>query len=176
MTRVDKDMSRDPKSTYYDAGGIETLDVIKAKLTPEQYRGYLLGNAIKYACRLNFKGSAERDAEKLAVYSAELAAIAHKQGSGLMKIQQYELIDLSTADGPNAMVLESEEGTYVMHADHVAEVAALKEENERLKESARLQKLNNENAYQVIDLVQMENRTLKERVAELEEELAASDK
>lgn len=72
-------MSRDPKSTYYDAGGIETLDVIKAKLTPEQYRGYLLGNAIKYACRLNFKGSAERDAEKLAVYSKELAELPKAQ-------------------------------------------------------------------------------------------------
>lgn len=68
-------MSKDPKSTYYDAGGIETLDVIKAKLTPEQYRGYLLGNVIKYSCRLNFKGCLERDAEKLAVYAGELAAL-----------------------------------------------------------------------------------------------------
>lgn len=41
-------MSKDQKRTYYDAGGIETLDVIKAKLTPEQYHGYLLGNVIKY--------------------------------------------------------------------------------------------------------------------------------
>lgn len=41
-------MSKDVKSSYYDAGGIETLDVIKAKLTPEQYQGYLQGNAIKY--------------------------------------------------------------------------------------------------------------------------------
>lgn len=66
-------MSKDPKSTYYDAGGIETLDVIKAKLTPDQYRGYLLGNVIKYSCRLNFKGSDERDAEKCSVYASELA-------------------------------------------------------------------------------------------------------
>lgn len=41
-------MSRDKNSSYYDAGGIETLDVIKAKLTNDQYQGYLLGNAIKY--------------------------------------------------------------------------------------------------------------------------------
>lgn len=68
-------MSKDQKSTYYDAGGIETLDVIKAKLTPEQYQGYLLGNVIKYSCRLNFKGSPGRDAEKCAVYSKELASI-----------------------------------------------------------------------------------------------------
>lgn len=62
-------MSRDDKSSYYDHGGIEVLDVIKAKLTPEQYEGYLLGNAIKYSLRLNHKGCKERDAEKLANYS-----------------------------------------------------------------------------------------------------------
>lgn len=62
-------MSKDPKSTYYDAGGIETLDIIKAKLTSEQYKGFLLGNAIKYSCRGNFKGDPKRDAEKSAFYS-----------------------------------------------------------------------------------------------------------
>lgn len=66
-------MSHDPKSTHYDAGGIETLDIIRAKLTPEQYRGYLLGNVIKYSTRLNFKGTPERDAEKAALYAKWLA-------------------------------------------------------------------------------------------------------
>lgn len=68
-------MSKDDKSTYYDAGGIETLDIIKAKLTPEQYEGYLLGNALKYQCRMNFKtpDSPQRDAEKAANYSRYLA-------------------------------------------------------------------------------------------------------
>ena len=59
----------DPQSRYYDAGGIETQDIIRAKLTPEQYKGWLLGNTIKYSCRLNFKGSAARDADKLAFYT-----------------------------------------------------------------------------------------------------------
>ena len=63
-------MARDDKSSYYDAGGIETLDIIKAKLTPEQFSGYLLGNSIKYACRMMFKTpSPLRDAEKTANYS-----------------------------------------------------------------------------------------------------------
>ncbi len=57
-------MSKDDKANYYDAGGIEVLGIIKAKLTPEQFKGYLLGNAIKYLCRYNFKGRADRDAEK----------------------------------------------------------------------------------------------------------------
>jgi len=30
-------MSVDPESSYYDAGEIETIDIIKAKLTPEQF-------------------------------------------------------------------------------------------------------------------------------------------
>lgn len=62
-------MSLDKKSEYYNRGGIEVLDVIKAKLTPEQYEGYLLGNAIKYNLRLNWKGNKERDAEKAKNYS-----------------------------------------------------------------------------------------------------------
>lgn len=69
-------MSKDAKSKYYDAGGIETLDIIKAKLTPEQYEGFLLGNAIKYLCRLNFKSidlsDKTRDAAKAANYIAWL--------------------------------------------------------------------------------------------------------
>lgn len=69
-------MSRDPKSSYYDAGGIEVIEIIKAKLTPEQYKGYLLGNALKYQCRMMHKHSGEdiaRDADKAANYSRWLA-------------------------------------------------------------------------------------------------------
>jgi len=69
-------MSKDSKASYYDAGGLETLDIIKAKLTPEQYKGYLLGNSLKYQCRLmhKFDNDADRirDAEKAANYSVWL--------------------------------------------------------------------------------------------------------
>lgn len=67
-------MSKDSKSTYYDAGGIETLDIIRAKLTPEQYKGYLLGNVINYSCRMMHKTPEDpgRDAEKTANYSGWL--------------------------------------------------------------------------------------------------------
>lgn len=63
---------KDPKSRYYDAGGLETLDIIKAKLTPEQYRGFLLGNIIKYSCRANYKGEFDRDIEKVRFYGAAI--------------------------------------------------------------------------------------------------------
>jgi len=68
-------MSKDKKSSYYDAGGIEVIDVIKAKLTPDQYQGYLLGNAIKYQLRMMHKTpeSPQRDAQKAAYHSQWLA-------------------------------------------------------------------------------------------------------
>ena len=68
-------MTKDEKSTYYDAGGIETIDIIKAKLTEEQFKGWLLGNCIKYSGRANFKGTFQRDIEKLEFYSKELACL-----------------------------------------------------------------------------------------------------
>ncbi len=72
-------MSRDAKSSYYDAGGIETLDIIKAKLTPEQYEGYLLGNALKYQSRMMHKSKdpagQARDAEKASNYTVWLLEV-----------------------------------------------------------------------------------------------------
>lgn len=65
-------MSIDPKSDYYDAGGIEVIDIIRAKLTPEQFTGYLLGNAIKYILRANHKGDFERDLDKARVYIGQV--------------------------------------------------------------------------------------------------------
>ena len=68
---VDEMVKYDPKSRYYDHGGIEVLDIIKAKLTPEQYQGFCLGNAIKYTCRANHKGDYDRDLEKAEFYARE---------------------------------------------------------------------------------------------------------
>ena len=59
----------DPKSNYYDVGGIDTIDILKAKLTPEQFKGFLLGNLIKYSTRANFKDQFNRDVEKVNIYS-----------------------------------------------------------------------------------------------------------
>ena len=59
-----------PKSnSYYDIGGIEVIDYIKAKLTPEQYKGYLLGNIYKYSGRMQYKGDEDSDIKKLSTYT-----------------------------------------------------------------------------------------------------------
>ena len=62
-------MSIDDKSSYYDAGGIEVIEVAKAKLSKEQLKGAYLFCIIKYSLRFNFKGQPNRDAEKVQVYT-----------------------------------------------------------------------------------------------------------
>ncbi len=69
----------DPKSGHYDAGGIETIEILKAKLTKEQYKGYLLGNIIKYSTRANFKDQFNRDIEKINVYSVQLKQLNEEE-------------------------------------------------------------------------------------------------
>ena len=64
----DADMVNSPP--HYTKGGIETIDFIQAKLSPEEYRGYLRGNLLKYASRMGAKG--EDDAGKAAWYAKRL--------------------------------------------------------------------------------------------------------
>lgn len=67
------DMVNNPP--HYKVGGLETIDILKAKLTKEEYRGYLKGNVIKYATRAGFKGASAEDAGKLAWYAQRLAEL-----------------------------------------------------------------------------------------------------
>lgn len=52
---------------HYTAGGIETIDYIKAKMTPDQFAGYCTGNILKYISRYPFKNGVE-DLKKAKVY------------------------------------------------------------------------------------------------------------
>ena len=42
-----------PYRAHYAALGIEPINAMRAWMTPEQYTGFLLGNAIKYIARFN---------------------------------------------------------------------------------------------------------------------------
>lgn len=53
--------------SHYTAGGMEVIDILKAKLTPEQLEGFLLGNVIKYTTRYGHKNGVE-DIEKALWY------------------------------------------------------------------------------------------------------------
>ena len=41
---------------HYRQGGIECIDAIQAALTPEEFRGFCKGNALKYIWRERHKG------------------------------------------------------------------------------------------------------------------------
>lgn len=44
---------------YQSEAGIECIDAIRAALTPEEFRGFAKGNALKYLWREKHKGGAE---------------------------------------------------------------------------------------------------------------------
>lgn len=68
--KVAADMVNHPP--HYTAGGIETIDFLQAKLTREEFIGYLKGNVLKYGSRLGKKGDTEIDAGKLSWYALKL--------------------------------------------------------------------------------------------------------
>ena len=60
---------------HYTHGGIETIDFIQAKLTPEEFRGFLKGNILKYGSRLGHKDNDMQDAGKLNWYTNKLRSV-----------------------------------------------------------------------------------------------------
>ena len=56
---------------HYNESSIECIDAIEAALTPEEFRGFCKGNALKYIWREKHKGGNE-DLKKAAWYLNEL--------------------------------------------------------------------------------------------------------
>lgn len=54
-------MKHDPVNSpsHYTQGGIETIDYMRAKLSPEEFKGYCRGNVIKYISRAPDKNGLE---------------------------------------------------------------------------------------------------------------------
>ena len=63
---IDSDMVNSPD--HYTHNGIEAINVIEAKLTDEQYEGYLQGSVMKYLLRSNYKGKRNEDLKKAQWY------------------------------------------------------------------------------------------------------------
>lgn len=75
---VDNDQTVKKSSSYYDIGGISVNDVIRAKLTPEEYAGWCKGNILKYTMRAKYKEDEQKDLKKAADYMRWL--IESKEG------------------------------------------------------------------------------------------------
>jgi hypothetical protein len=59
--------------SHYNRNGIETIDVLKAYLTPEEYKGYLKATIITYLLRSPYKGQQKDDILKAKWYADRLA-------------------------------------------------------------------------------------------------------
>lgn len=64
---------------HYTQGGIEAIDYIRAKLTPDEFSGYCKGNALKYISRAGKKTNESEDLAKAKWYLDHLLAV--REGS-----------------------------------------------------------------------------------------------
>lgn len=60
---------------HYASKTVQPWDAMAAWLTPEQFAGFLRGNAIKYLSRAGSKGDALEDYRKAAHYIAKLIEV-----------------------------------------------------------------------------------------------------
>lgn len=63
------DKASDPVGApdHYNKGAIEAIEAIKASMHPQEYKGYLKGNCLKYLWRYEYKNGVE-DLRKARVY------------------------------------------------------------------------------------------------------------
>lgn len=70
--RAKMDMAAEQKDAinpdHYKVGGIETIDYLEAKMTPEQFEGFCVGNALKYISRAGHKNDVDEDYRKAIWY------------------------------------------------------------------------------------------------------------
>jgi hypothetical protein len=64
--------------THYTSGGIETIDYLEAKLSQDEFVGYLKGNILKYMSRANLKNGAE-DYKKAQWYLNKLIEVMENE-------------------------------------------------------------------------------------------------
>ncbi len=54
---------------YYEKSAMQPLEVMQRLMTEEQFKGFLLGNCIKYRMRSEFKGQHDSDEYKARQYA-----------------------------------------------------------------------------------------------------------
>jgi len=83
--RIEQDMVNNPP--HYTQGGMETIDIMEAKSTPEEFKGHLKLTALKYLTRAGHKESELQDAKKTQWYVNRWVKTLEKE------IVKFEVID-----------------------------------------------------------------------------------
>lgn len=59
---------------HYTQGGLEVIDIMEAKMSPDDFRAYLYGNVLKYLLRCKYKGKEVEDLRKALWYLGRLVS------------------------------------------------------------------------------------------------------
>ena len=73
---VEKSTNDSINPNHYVFGGIETIEYLKAKMTAEEYRGFLKGNVLKYVSRESEKNGLE-DLKKAKWYLDKMIEVSN---------------------------------------------------------------------------------------------------
>ena len=57
---------------HYQVGRIQPIELMQDVMTPEQLKGFLRGNIMKYVLRLGYKDDELKEAEKIKAYASML--------------------------------------------------------------------------------------------------------
>jgi hypothetical protein len=71
-----------PPVAHYDRAAIQPIDFMESNFTPDEYRGYLKGQVIKYLSRYRYKGTPIQDLTKAQTYLIWLREFEEKQEEG----------------------------------------------------------------------------------------------
>ena len=64
----EKEVDMVHKPPHYQFFGLQALRIIRDSMTEDEFRGYCMGNALKYRLRAGKKGDIEEDIAKALVY------------------------------------------------------------------------------------------------------------
>jgi hypothetical protein len=81
---------------HYTIGGIETIDYMKAKSTPEEFKGHLRLTALKYISRTGYKDDALKDLKKAQWYFNRLVQECESELNAVTGVsgKRYTPVDL----------------------------------------------------------------------------------
>lgn len=116
---VEKSENDSINPNHYIFGVIETIEYLKAKLTPEEYRGFLKGNVLKYVSREAEKNGLE-DLKKDKWYLDKLIEFENDR-----KLSSIEAIEISGD----------------LQATYAPKIKMTKKESEMLKSLKRLPRI-----------------------------------
>lgn len=70
------------KMDHYKQRNKEAIEIIKDSLTPDEFRGFLLGNVYKYLSRYQYKGRPSEDLHKAITYLSALQRLTNNPDCG----------------------------------------------------------------------------------------------